>query len=97
MAKRRDKRITKKMLEDAVMMWRAGADSHKDGENFEVEMLSRHIFITGTIYNGNRSTMQVGWDKSGPYVWSGGSKFRFYQSERRDRGDLVREQDPSRY
>jgi len=83
------KKLTKEQQETAIKMWRAGADSHADGENFEFELTETgHVFVTGTIYNGRRVTEQVGWDEKGPYVWNG-DKYRFYDSERRPQGDLL--------
>ena len=76
---------------EAVKMWRAQCDGLLDNENFEYEWTTSHCFVTGTVYDGRRVTVQVGWDSKGAYVW-GGYKYRFCEAhDNREHGSLVLE------
>jgi hypothetical protein len=85
-------KLTKQMEQDAIKLWRAVADPHEDGEQFEISLLDNgRVEIRGRIYNGSFNTQLVGWDSAGPYLLNGGSKWRFEESERRAAGRLYRE------
>ncbi len=80
--------VTQGEKEDAIRLWRGQCDPHSDGENFEFEKMYGKVFITGTVWDGRRVTVQVGWDDIGPFAWNG-DKYRWYPSEMRPAGQLV--------
>lgn len=71
----------------AAKLWHAQCDMG-DAPNLMFELTATGYFVTGTTYDDQRVTVQVGFDSVGAYVWNG-RIFRHVLDSKRMQGTLV--------